>query len=118
MKKESKNIQIKKIIDLLYKTSSEKNKDVYYAIAKELERSRKNQAKVNLSKMDSLKVVLDTSIVVVPGKVLGYGDTKKKMIVYANSFSKSAKEKLKTRAKTIVDFCKDNISYKDVVIVK
>lgn len=103
---------------MLYETNKQKNKDVYCGIAKELERSRKNQAKVNLLKINQLKNVVDTSVVVVPGKVLGYGDTTKKATVYALSFSKTAKEKLKDKAKTIVDFCNDKINYKDIVIVK
>lgn len=118
MKKENKNLQLIKILDILYKTNKQKNKDVYYAVAKELERSRKNQAKVNLLKINNLKNIKDSTIVVVPGKVLGYGDTNKKVVVYAYSFSKTAKEKLKDKAKTLVDFCNDKISYKDIVIIK
>ncbi len=118
MKTEEKNNELKKTIDKLYKTSTEKKKDIYFAIAKELERSRKNTAKVNLSKIDVLKNIKETSIVVVPGKVLGYGDTKKKVVIYAYSFSKSAKEKLQAKAKSLEHFCKDKINYKDVVIIK
>ncbi len=118
MKNMRKNIELKKIIDKLYKTSAEKKKDVYYAVAKELERSNKNKKPVNLSKLDKLTNVKDTSVVVIPGKVLGYGDITKKVVVYANSFSASAKEKLKEKAKTLIDFCEDKVSYKDIVIIK
>jgi large subunit ribosomal protein L18e len=118
MRIETKNKELKKIIDLLYTTSKQKNKDVYYAVAKELEKSNKNKAKVNLVKINNLKNIVDTSIVVVPGKVLGYGDTTKKPVVYAQSFSKTAKDKLKNNAKTLVDFCNDKINYKNIVIIK
>jgi ribosomal protein L18E len=118
MKSEQKNIVKKKTIDMLYKKAKEAKKDVYLAIAKELERTNKNTKNVNLLKIETLKNIDDKSIVVIPGKVLGYGNTNKKCVIYAYGFSKNVKEKLKEKAKTLIDFCNDNISYKDVVIVK
>jgi len=54
----------------------------------------------------------------VSGKILGVGTLNKKVTVYAYSFSKSAKEKLKTNAKNLLDFAKDKIDLKKAVIIK
>ncbi len=118
VKKNLKNIYKKEIIDLLYKAYKEKKKEVYKRTAEILDTAKRREVSVNLSKLDSLKNINDGSIVIVAGKVLGVGFTNKKIVVYAYSFSKTAKEKLKSNAKSLIDLTKDNIDVKKTVIVK
>ncbi len=118
VKKDVMNIEKKEVIDVFYKTFKEKKKDVYKKIAEMIETSRRRMISVNLSKIQKLKNVLDDSIVVIPGKVLSVGTLEKNVLVYAYSFSKSAKDKLKEKLKPITDFTKDKIDFKKVVIVK
>jgi large subunit ribosomal protein L18e len=118
VKKDLMNIEKKQTIDSLYSAFKEKKKDIYKKVADDLSSSRRRNIKINLTKIESLKNVSDGSIVIVSGKILGVGTLNKKVTVYAYSFSKSAKEKLKTNAKNLLDFAKDKIDLKKAVIIK
>lgn len=118
VKKDLMNIEKKETLDRLYKTFKSSNKDIYKKIVEVLSSSRKNSVSVNLSKLEKLANVKEGAIVVIPGKVLGVGDLNKKITVYAYSFSKSAKEKLKNNSKSLDDFLKDKIDFKKCVIIK
>ncbi len=117
MKKDVMNIEKKGIIDLLYATGKQKKKEIYIRVAELINVSRRRENKVNLSKLETLKIVKDGAIVIVPGKLLGSGVLNKKIIIYANSISESAKTKYKD-IKSIKDFCKDSIDYKKAIIIK
>jgi large subunit ribosomal protein L18e len=117
MKKDLMNIEKKGIIDLLYATSKQKKKEIYVRVAELINVSRRRENKVNLSKLQTLDVVKDGAIVIVPGKVLGSGILNKKITIYANSVSESTKLKYKG-IKSIKDFCKDSIDYKKAIIIK
>lgn len=118
VKKDLMNIEKKHTIDGLYKAFKDTKKEVYKKVADDLNSSRRREIKVNLFKLQNLKNVVDGTIVVISGKVLGVGILDKKITVYAYSFSKSAKEKLKNSAKTLVDFSKDKIDFKKVIVIK
>lgn len=118
MRKNKMNVCKKETIDVFYKKYKESKKNIFKRIADVLDTSRRREVSLNLSKLDSLKNVVDGSIVIVPGKVLGVGNTEKKIVVYAYSFSKTAKDKLKESAKNIVDFTKDSLDYKKCIIIK
>ena len=60
-------------------------------LAKRLSRSTRKQLSVNLGELNEIK---EDKIVVV-GRVLGGGDIKKKITIYALGFSEQAKQKLK-----------------------
>lgn len=62
-------------------------------IARELSRSSRNVAKVNVGKFE--KVLKEGETAIVPGKVLGVGFLQKPVKVIALSISKSAEEKIK-----------------------
>jgi large subunit ribosomal protein L18e len=80
------------------KTNPELVKTIYLAkknnhleLAKILSGSTRQQIKVNLTEInDSTE-----KNIIIPGKVLGSGEIKKKLTISALSFSKQAKEKLK-----------------------
>ena len=75
----------------------------------------KRQAKVNVGRLNEIKA----DVVIIPGKVLSSGDIKKKMKVYALSFSKVAEEKLKKAGceyKTILEALKKDNKLKGEII--
>jgi len=59
-------------------------------LAKKLSTSTRKQTQINLTELNELK---EDKIIVI-GRVLGGGDIKKKMSIYALGFSSQAKEKL------------------------
>ncbi|HOZ35541.1 MAG TPA: 50S ribosomal protein L18e [archaeon] len=117
MKKDTKNLQTQKLIENLYKLSKDKKKEIYVSVAKILEASSKKQPSKNLFNLQKMSYINDGDIVVIPGKILGTGILEKKITIYALSFSESAKTKYKG-LKTLRDFCKDNIDYKKVKLIK
>ena len=62
---------------------------------------RRKRIKVNIRKLD--KIVKDGDYIIVPGKVLGVGDTKKKFNIAAIEYSSSATEKLKKGGCNIIN---------------
>lgn len=80
-----------------------KKKKKWLEVAGVLTGSRRNKVALNLDeigrRVDEEKV--KETVIVVPGKVLGQGDLKKKIKVVALSFSEQASEKLK---KNKIDF--------------
>jgi len=59
-------------------------------LARKLSGSTRKQTQINLTQLNQLK----EDKVIIVGKVLGGGDIKKKMSIYALGFSSQAKEKL------------------------
>lgn len=117
MKRDTKNLQIQKLIENLYKSSKDKKKEIYASVARILEASSRKQPSKNLFNLQRLSYIKDGDIVVIPGKVLGTGNLEKNITIYALSFSEAAKAKYKG-LKTLKDFCKDNIDYKKVKLIK
>jgi large subunit ribosomal protein L18e len=80
-----------------------KKKKKWLEVAGVLTGSRRNKVALNLDeigrRVDEEKV--KETVIVVPGKVLGQGDLKKKLKIVALSFSEQAAEKLK---KNKIDF--------------
>jgi large subunit ribosomal protein L18e len=72
--------------------NSTKNKDYFRRLAEYLEKPSRKAPEANVSKLDRLCKTGES--VVVPGKVLGFGELKKKLTVYGQSFSKQAVEKI------------------------
>jgi large subunit ribosomal protein L18e len=117
MKKDKKNLQTQKLVENLYKLSKDKKKDVYATVAKMLESPTRNQTSKNLFNLQNMTYIVDGDIIVIPGKVLGVGNLEKKITIYAVGISESAKKKYKG-VKTMQDFCKDNIDYKKLKLIK
>ncbi len=117
MKKDLKNLQTQKLIENLYKLSKDKKKDIYSVVARILESSTRKQPSKNLFNLQKMTCVFDEDIVVIPGKLLGTGNLEKKITIYCLNASESAKKKFKG-IKTLKDFCKDNVDYKKVKLIK
>lgn len=86
------NIQLRGVINLLRKASIEQKKSIWKRIAEDLEKPTRKRRIINLYKLD--KHTKNNEYVIVPGKVLGTGNIKHKLVIAAWSFSDSAKEKI------------------------
>jgi Ribosomal protein L18E len=62
---------------------------------------RRKRIKVNIRKLD--RIAKDGDYIIVPGKVLGIGDTNKKFNIAAIEYSSSATEKLKKGGCNIIN---------------
>ncbi|MCD6477458.1 MAG: 50S ribosomal protein L18e [Candidatus Aenigmarchaeota archaeon] len=76
----------------LIKTLSKKKERIWKDVASRLLKSRRNQSIVNIATIN--RHANNGDIILVPGKVLGYGELNKKITVGALSFSKEAKRKI------------------------
>lgn len=77
-------------------------------VAKHLKKSRRARSPVNLSRIEKLSKKY--AAFVVPGKVLGIGEIRKPVSVYAWSYSKEARQKIQKaggHARTLDDLVKD-----------
>ncbi|MBU2496669.1 MAG: 50S ribosomal protein L18e [Nanoarchaeota archaeon] len=83
------NPRLKSLIILLKKQKT----DFWLTVAKELSKPKRKSTRVNLFKIDKIAKTNDT--LVIPGKVLSYGDITKQVKIAAFSFSEEAKRKLK-----------------------
>jgi large subunit ribosomal protein L18e len=113
-----KNLQKLDLIDKLHKLAKEKNKDIYYTIAKQLKIPKRKETKVNLAKLENLNIVLDGDIIIIPGKLLATGVLNKNITIYAENFSKNASLKLNHKVKKLKDLLTDKIDYKKTKIIK
>jgi len=117
VKRDTINLEKKDIINKLYETYRLKKKNIFRRLAEILKTPSRNLASVNLSKFEKLKNVVDGSVVVVPGKVLGVGELSKKITIYAYQYSSTAKTKFKN-IKNLDDFCDADVDFKKIIIIK
>ncbi len=108
----------KKLIEDLRERGYKEKVPFLLEIAKILEKPRRDAIEVNLTKLN--RVCKNNETVIVPGKILSYGELKKPITIAASSFSMGAVEKItKSGGKifTINDLIKSNPKGKDVRIV-
>lgn len=86
------NPNTQKIIKKLKKQSNEKGVKIWKDIAKRLEKPKRIQPAVNVSKLEKYLNKGDTAII--PGKLLGDGKITKPVTVSAKKISKAAKAKI------------------------
>ncbi|MEZ0290195.1 MAG: 50S ribosomal protein L18e [Sulfolobales archaeon] len=103
------NIVLRKLISDLRREANKNRAPIWDAVADLLERSSRRRVVVNISKIS--RYAKENEIIVVPGKVLGSGSLRKRVIVAAFSYSKNALEKIRAsggRAMTIRDLLNEN----------
>lgn len=86
------NPRLTELIRLLKHTSRENEVEIWSDIAFRLEKSRKNYAEVNVSKIN--RYAKEGETLIVPGKVLGSGVLEAGVTVAALSFSDAAVNKI------------------------
>jgi large subunit ribosomal protein L18e len=111
------NINLKKLIEELKKTSSVQNVKIWKRVATDLEKPSRNRRSINISKLS--RFTKKNEVVVVPGKVLGSGELEHSITVAAFNFSDQAKEKINKvgKAVSLHDLIKDNPKGKNVRIM-
>ncbi|MEM4347499.1 MAG: 50S ribosomal protein L18e [Candidatus Altiarchaeota archaeon] len=95
-----KNPERERLIEKLKREGREKKVNLWIRIADELSKSRKNRRETNIWKIN--KYSKDGEFVLIPGKVLGYGNLEHKVNVAAFKFSKSAEEKIKSAGGEVI----------------
>ncbi|MFT4312924.1 MAG: 50S ribosomal protein L18e [Candidatus Woesearchaeota archaeon] len=104
-----KNEYLQSIIRDLEILSKKQKVAIWKRIAQELQKPTRSRRTVNVSKL--AQYAKDGETMIVPGKVLGVGETDKAIRVVAYEFSQTAKEKIlaqKGTCKTIVEEMKKN----------
>ncbi|MBU0535769.1 MAG: 50S ribosomal protein L18e [Nanoarchaeota archaeon] len=86
------NVQLKGLIQLLKKQSSEQKVGIWKRVALDLESPSRNRRVVNVYRIN--KHTKDNETVVVPGKILGTGEIDHKVNVAAFDFSEGARMKI------------------------
>jgi large subunit ribosomal protein L18e len=86
------NPNLVSIIDGLLEISAKNDARIWREIAEILSKPRRQQAEVNVSKIE--RNLKDGEVAVVPGKVLGTGRIERALKVAALAFSESAKRKI------------------------
>ncbi|MBN2459511.1 50S ribosomal protein L18e [Candidatus Woesearchaeota archaeon] len=99
MRTVQKNEQLMELLQLLKKTAIDNNAAVWKRVASDLEKPTRQRRVVNIFKLE--KHCKDNDVIVVPGKVLGTGDLKKKVTVAAYTFSGQALEKINAKGKAM-----------------
>ena len=80
------------LVEKLHREGKESKAKFWVAVARGLNRPRKERYEVNLTRIE--KHANSTGTVVIPGSVLGSGELSKKVTVAALKFSGAAKEKI------------------------
>lgn len=111
------NINLVKLIHELKRLSNEKKVKIWKSIALELEKSSRSRREINLLHLE--RYCNNNETVIVPGKVLGYGDLTKRLKIAAFRFSSSALSKINKvgKALTIPELMKENPTGKDIRIM-
>jgi len=100
MKVREKNTVLKELIIRLEERGRQENKPFWTALAKKLNKPRRNAYEVNLYELE--KSATEKETIVVPGFVLGTGKISKPVNVAALKFTSKAREKItKAGGKTI-----------------
>ncbi len=121
MKHKMLDTNIKSIIIALRKKGRAEDKKYLVALSDELDTSRRRRVDINVFKLELLAKRHKDKVFLVPGTILGYGEIKTPVNVYAFKYSESAKLKIenaKGKLGTFEDLLKTNIERKDVMILK
>lgn len=89
----STNLFKRRLLRRLERLAKESGQPVWEHVANILSRPRRRRAAINLGRINRLSE--DGDVIVVPGKVLGAGSLNKRLTIIAESFSKTALEKIK-----------------------
>lgn len=118
-KYDRKNEYLQQQVDLLFKLAKENKVNFWKRVAEDLLKPTRKQPVVNLDKLE--KFGEDNRVVVVAGKVLGYGELSRKVKVAAFNFSDSAKSSIEKAGGTVLsieDFAKKNPKATDVKLLE
>ncbi|MBN1159734.1 MAG: 50S ribosomal protein L18e [Candidatus Diapherotrites archaeon] len=113
------NPEVRGMIVEMEKLSKKEKSSFWKNVAVLLNKPRVNKPQINLWKLD--KHVKDGDVVIVPGKILGYGQFSKKVTVSAFRTSESAQKKLKeagSKVLTLTELMNENPKGKGIKIIR
>lgn len=119
VKYERKNEVLQETVDMLFAAAKKNECALWKRVATDLLKSTRLRPVVNTGKIESFYD--DKNTIVVCGKVLGYGEIKKKVSVVAYQFSDSAKlaiENAGGNALSFAEFIKKNPKGSNVKILE
>ncbi|MFP4115880.1 MAG: 50S ribosomal protein L18e [Candidatus Aenigmatarchaeota archaeon] len=93
------NPVLKETIQEIEEKGRKENVDIWKDVAERLKKSRRKKNSVNISKIN--RHAEGGDVILVPGKVTGYGNLDKEVTVAALSFSNGAKKKVEERGEAI-----------------
>lgn len=114
-------IETQKTISALEKHGKKTKHGIFLVIAEELSKPRRARVSVNLNKLSVLAKANEKKILVVPGKVLSFGNVEQGMTIAAFSFSEEAKKKIiaaKGKAMTLKELIDGKQKVSEMVLVK
>ena len=113
-------VSTKKIIAELEKASRKKKQKIWLDIAKNISKPRRIRTSVNLWKLEKLAQKNSDKILLVPGKVLGYGDIETKAEIAALEFSEKAKIAIQKKGKiySLTEIMEKDVKPSKIIIVK
>lgn len=112
------NIVLRKLIRDLRKASKTHNTPIWGYVADLLSRPSRKRVVVNLGRLN--RYVSEGDVVVVPGKVLGFGNLNKRITLATVSISFTALEKVKASGSRLIhirDLINENPEGSDVKVV-
>lgn len=86
------NRQLRMLARFLRKAATANSANIWRVVAEFIERPRRQRVVVNVGKLN--RVANDGDIVVIPGKLLGGGELKKRIIVASVNVSRKAAQKV------------------------
>ncbi len=113
------NSELKKVIRTLGNASRTSGKNIWSALANELDKPKRRRVSVNLSKI--ARNSKEGDIVAVPGKVLASGSIGPSVTIAAFSFSTTAKEKILasgSQVRSLLELLEESIEPSQIKIVK
>ena len=111
----------KRLIALLEKTGRKSKSAIWLDLATRLQKPRRQRPSINLWKIQKLAKVFKGKNLVVPGKVLGFGEVSEKISVVGFEFSGRAREKIEKvggKAISLEKAIEEKLEPKTMVIVK
>jgi large subunit ribosomal protein L18e len=113
-------LETKKIIAELEKHYRKSKEAIWLDLAERIAKPRRQRVSVNIWKIEKLAKIIEKKILVVPGKVLGFGELTRPVHVVALEYSTDAKKKIleKGNAMTLREAIEKKIKPKEMAIVK
>ena len=113
-------LSTKKIIAELEKASRKRKQKIWLDIAAIISKPRRIRTSVNLWRLEKLAKKNTGKVLLVPGKILGYGDIETKAEVAALEFSEKAKNAIQKNGKvySLMDILEKDVKPSKIMIVK
>ena len=120
VKNMTKKLETQRLIIELEKASRKTKKGIWKDLAKRIGKPTRNNADINVEKLDLLAKKFAGKTLIVPGKVLSKGELTTKTKIVAISASEAAVEKINQNGEFILlrDFVDEKVKVNELMIVK